>query len=244
MDMQLENISAVQARISQIQSMVHGKISSINSQISSKPLNFEEMLNARIGENPASQAKPSPAPASGGVDNLKVLCQNNSISCGQTSVAMAINCLTGKNLIDSDIDQKYGFQLLNALNGETKDSGVSWKDGGTISPSSWSLIEQKVNNEKIPVVVGLNGPEFSPSGRGHIVTITRVDGDTVYFADPSNGTVRTTTKDRMNNAPSHPDGNFIFYGSRGGVQVPNVALNNGNINNLLPLLTQMKNFSI
>lgn len=242
--MQIENIQSVQARISQIQSMVHGKISSINNQISSKPLNFEEVLRARIGENPVEKSASAAIVASGGVDNIQPLCQNNSISCGQTSVAMTINCLTGKNFIDSDIDKKYGFNLLTALNSETKDAGITWRDWGVISPSAWSLIEQKVNNEKIPVIVGLNGPEFSPSGRGHIVTITKVEGDTVHFADPTTGTIRTTTKERMNNATSHPDGNFIFYGVREGIQLPNVSLNNVKINNLLPLLTQLKDKSI
>lgn len=241
--MQFENIQAIQSRISQIQSMVHGRISSLNNQLSSKPLNFDEMLKMRMGENPAGQTTSAPT-ASGGVDNLKPLCQNNSISCGQTSVAMAVNCLTGKNLIDSDIDQKYGFQLLDALNGETRGAGFAWRDGGTIAPSSWNLIEQKVNSEKMPVIVALNGPEFSASGRGHIVTITKVEGDTVHYADPATGAVKTTTKDRMNNAASHPDGNFIFYATREGAPLPNVALNNNNINKLLPLIQQMGKFNI
>jgi hypothetical protein len=144
--------------------------------------------------------------------NVQPLAQSNGVSCGQTSVAMSINALTGKSLRDTDIDAKYGFELLRALNEES--NGVAWKDGGEIKPGCWELIDHKVNNEKTPVIVALNGPEFSPSGRGHIVTIIKTDGDKVTFADPATGTTRTTTKQNMNSAPSHPDGNFIFYADR------------------------------
>ena len=146
---------------------------------------------------------------------VKPLAQSNGVSCGQTSVAMCINSITGKNLNDMDINSKYGFQLLNALNSETASSGVNWRDGGEVSPYSWNLIDKKVNQEGMPVIVALNGPEFSPSGRGHIVTVVKTQGDTVYFADPATGEVRTTTKQAMNNAPKHPDGNFIFFPTRG-----------------------------
>ena len=102
-------------------------------------------------------------------------------------MAMAVNTLTGKNLRDLDIDGRYGFELLNALNSESASAGFRWRDGGEISASSWELIDHKVNNEKTPVIVGLNGPEFSPSGRGHIVTIVKTEGDTVTFANPPRG---------------------------------------------------------
>ncbi len=146
---------------------------------------------------------------------VKPLAQSNGVSCGQTSVAMCINSITGKNLTDMDIDGKYGFQLLNALNSETSSAGVNWRDGGEVSPYSWGLIDKKVNQEGLPVIVALNGPEFSPSGRGHIVTIVKTQGDTVYFADPATGEVRTTTKQAMNSASKHPDGNFIFFPTKG-----------------------------
>lgn len=143
--------------------------------------------------------------------NVQPLAQNNGISCGQTSVAMAVNALTGKNLRDYDINSRYGFELLNALNSESSSAGFRWRDGGEVGANSWELIDHKVNQEKTPVIVALNGPEFSPSGRGHIVTITKTEGDVVHFADPATGEMRTTTKQAMNAAPAHPDGNFIFY---------------------------------
>ncbi|MCR4784245.1 MAG: C39 family peptidase [bacterium] len=147
---------------------------------------------------------------------VKPLAQNNSVSCGQTSVAMAVNALTGQNLTDNDINSKYGFELLNALNSECNQAGYSWKDAGDLNSGSWELIDHKVNQEKTPVIVALNGPEFSPSGRGHIVTIVKTEGDTVTIADPATGALRTTTKQAMNNAPQHPDGNFVFYANRTG----------------------------
>jgi len=226
--------------------MISGRVESYNNRISSVPLNFQDIMNSHIGEVRKGFTPPETQQAAqvmgDGVTNLKVLAQSNSISCGQTSVAMAVNSLTGKNLSDVDIDQRYGFQLLNALNAETGGSGVNWKDGGVISPDCWSLIEQKVNNEKMPVIVGLNGPEFSPSGRGHIVTITKVEGDTVHFADPATGVMRTTTKANMNVAPSHPDGNFIFYGTREGSQPPMAMNSQMNTMNMIPLLNQMNVF--
>lgn len=145
---------------------------------------------------------------------VKPLAQNTSVSCGQTSVAMAVNALTGQNLTDYDINNKYGFELLNALNSECGKAGYNWKDGGDLNAGSWELIDHKVNQEKTPVIVALNGPEFSPSGRGHIVTIVKTEGDTVTIADPATGELRTTTKQAMNTAPQHPDGNFVFYANR------------------------------
>jgi Peptidase_C39 like family len=146
--------------------------------------------------------------------SVKPLAQSNGVSCGQTSVAMCLNSLTGSNLTDMDIDSHYGFQLLEALKNESRPAGYDWKDAGNVTANSWSEIDRKVNQEKLPVIVALNGPEFSPSGRGHIVTIVKTEGDTVTYADPAKGILRTTSKQNINNAPSHPDGNFLFMASR------------------------------
>lgn len=58
-----------------------------------------------------------------------------------------------------------------------------------------------------------NGPKFSPSGRGHIVTIVGIEGDRVRFADPAHGKIRETTKDEIHRSPSYPQGCFIFLPS-------------------------------
>jgi peptidase C39-like protein len=142
------------------------------------------------------------------------LAQSNSVSCGQTSVAMCLNSITGANLNDMNIDQHYGFQLLKALKTESRSAGFDWQDRGNITNDSWSFIDKKVNQEGLPVIVALNGPEFSPSGRGHIVTITKTTADTVTYADPADGKIKTTNKSNMVNAPSHPDGNFLFVADR------------------------------
>lgn len=152
--------------------------------------------------------------ARAGALDVQPLAQSNGSSCGQASVAMAVNALTGKQLRDTDIDSRYGFELLGALNAESNGAGYRWKDGGEISASAWELIDHKLNQEKTPVIVALNGPEFSPSGRGHIVTLVKTEGDQVTYADPATGQLRTTTKQAMNHAPSHPDGNFVFYAVR------------------------------
>ena len=82
------------------------------------------------------------------------------------------------------------------------------------------MIDKKVNQEGLPVMIALNGPEFSASGRGHIVTITKTEGDKVTYADPADGTMKTTTKYAMETAPSHPDGNFVFVADRMAPEAP------------------------
>lgn len=170
-------------------------------------------LTAIPGFNPSSINRFKPAQ---GVADVTPLAQSNGVSCGQTSVAMCVNALTGQHLTDTDIDSKYGFGLLNALKSESAQAGFDWQDQGNLNASSWATIDQKVNQEKLPVIVALNGPEFSPSGRGHIVTIVKTEGDTVTFADPATGQLRTTSKQNMENAPSHPDGNFVFVAGQLG----------------------------
>ena len=64
------------------------------------------------------------------------------------------------------------------------------------------------------MIMGLNGPEFSPSGRGHIVTLLSIEGDQVRYADPADGTIKTTTKQAIQNAPGHPQGKFFFYSTQ------------------------------
>ena len=158
----------------------------------------------------AHAAQPSMGGSGAQVD---LLAQSNSVSCGQTSVAMSINTLTGKHLTDVDVNNKYGFGLMDALRTESAEAGYTWKDGGDLSPDRWSLIQEKVNSGS-PVIVGLNGDPFSHSGRGHIVTITRMEGEKVYYNDPNGGEARVTTRTAMENCPPHPDGKFVYYPDR------------------------------
>jgi len=167
------------------------------------------LLSARgFGEDPAAFG------SFVGKVEVTPLAQNTGDSDGQCSVAMAINCITGKKLDDKDINARYGYELMRALLEECRPAGYSWKDGGEICPAAWELLGHKTVVEGTPVVLALNGPEFSCTERGHIVLVCGVDGDKVTFADPATGTNRTTTKQNINNAPSHPQGNFIFYADR------------------------------
>jgi hypothetical protein len=219
----LENINNITSRMNQIESRIQQgpRIESEAFQAMmgrAEPKAETANSKAKVGVNSQTMlnsASVNPFPVrAGSVGEVKPLAQNNGISCGQTSVAMCVNAVTGKNLIDADINNKYGFSLLDALNSESSSHGVAWRDAGNLQASQWDLIDHKVNQEKTPVIVALNGPEFSPSGRGHIVTIVKTEGDVVTIADPASGKLRTTTKQAMNEAPPHPDGNFIFYAAK------------------------------
>lgn len=235
----MEGLQAALSRIDQIQSTIAAQTqameapdfgAAMDQALQSPPGDLcpgqppqDEMDSLMPGQNGMSpvlmQMLQGQSPATALMSPLSVspLAQSNSVSCGQTSVAMAVNALTGKNLRDVDINARYGFGLLNALNGETGAQGFQWRDAGEVGPYAWPLIDQKVNTEHTPVIVALNGPEFSPSGHGHIVTIVKTEGDTVTYADPASGQMKTTTKQRMNEAPRHPDGNFVFVADRMGL---------------------------
>lgn len=146
------------------------------------------------------------------VERVVPFAQGDYDNCGRTSVAMAVNAITGSNLTDWDIQE--GGSLLGELNKFTADSGYQWTDAN-LNADNWSFIEQSVK-DGAPVVVGLNGPEFSPSGHGHIVTIVGIEGDKVFFADPAIGEIRETTRMNMLNAEQYPQGNFIMFPRRMG----------------------------
>jgi hypothetical protein len=152
--------------------------------------------------------------SSGGGAGIKPQRQNYDDSCGQSSVAMAVNSLTGKNLTDHDIRRRYGMSLLSGLNAESRGSGYKWSDSGNFNRSKWPLLEKKLNEEKTPVLIGLNGPAFSPSGRGHIVTLMSIDGDKVRYADPADGKIKVTSRQAIESAQPHPDGKFLFTASK------------------------------
>lgn len=141
--------------------------------------------------------------------NIVPLRQSNDVSCGQTCVAMCINALTGKHLTDLDIGERYGFHLLSALDAECPDH--RWVDGGDLDSHTWPIVAGH-----LPVILGLNGPLFSPSGRGHIITLTAIEADQVTFADPAIGKFRTVALADIMAAPAHPDGKFFFYAQRKG----------------------------
>ena len=152
----------------------------------------------------------SPLPAGRPFTSKDCLIQSNAVSSGQTCVAEAINWMSDSNLTDLDIDKRYGFQLLEALKRESKPWGLDWKDAGNVGPSNWPAVEKTLTERGYPVMVALNGPEFSPSGRGEIFLLVSAEGDRVTYSDSRTGSLKTTTKQAIFNALSHPDGNFVF----------------------------------
>lgn len=135
--------------------------------------------------------------------------QPDGSACGQTSVAMTLRYLTGKPWTASQVASRYGYGLKAALQQETSSLGLTWKDRN-FSPKLWGTIEEKLKLGR-PVIMGLNGPNFSPSGRGHIITLTGIQGDTVTFVDPASGKQRQLPRSAFEQAPGHPQGKFVFY---------------------------------
>lgn len=142
------------------------------------------------------------------------IAQSNEVSSGQSCVAMAINYLTGSRLIDDDINGRYGFALLEALNSECRRAGYSWRDAGDFQASSWALIEAKLQREQTPVILALNGPDFSPNERGVIILLIGISGDRVSYIHPVDGMRHTATRAQIEAATPFPDGKFIFVAER------------------------------
>lgn len=154
---------------------------------------------------------PSPARSSDLSDWVKPQAQSNSISCGQCAAAMAINTLAGKDLRDTDFNARYGFSLLLGLQQECPDH--RWRDAGDLSPQLWPEILNSLA-DGCPALIGLNGPGFSPSGRGHIVLIVGLEADKVIFADPAIGRFDSCRRSDMEQCRPHPDGKFVFLARR------------------------------
>lgn len=146
-------------------------------------------------------------------DRVTILAQTNAVSCGQTSCAMAANTITGQRLTDQSWDRRHGMSLLGGLQLECKDHGVTWEDVGRPRPEIWPRVLQSLASG-FPAVCGVNGPDFSPSGHGHIVCIIGVTSKTVIFADPNRGRLRELERERFEQAQEYPQGNFIFLATR------------------------------
>lgn len=138
---------------------------------------------------------------------IKIQAQHMPKSCGQTCVAMSINYLGARNVDDYWVNQQYGYNLLGALNENS--GGKKWADVGNFNPNMWDSIYNSIK-KGFPVIIGLNGPEFSPSGYGHIVMIVSIDGNNVGIADPNGGVWRMATKQLIETCPDHTEGKFVF----------------------------------
>jgi hypothetical protein len=167
----------------------------------------------------AYRKRPTPAPvptvppeSSGKVSiqsRMHIQAQHMPKSCGQTCVAMAINYLKGKGSVDDYwVDQHYRYDLVGALNDNC--GGKKWADVGNFKPSMWDAIYHNLSKGLPGAIIGLNGPEFSPSGYGHILMIVSIHGNNVGLADPNGGVWRTVTKKLIETCPDHTEGKFVF----------------------------------
>lgn len=143
---------------------------------------------------------------------VKPLAQREGDTCGLTSVAMAINSITGSDWNDLSLKAKYngpnGYELLTALQ-EQAPSG-HYVDCGNLSNGAWESVIRPSLEYRIPVIIGLNTP-FSVTGRGHIVLIVALlDSEQVLIANPADGVFETTTRSAMRDARDYPGGKFIF----------------------------------
>lgn len=140
-------------------------------------------------------------------DQVKILAQSNAVSCGQTSCAMAANTITGQQLTDQSWAARHGMNLLGGLRAECPRH--TWEDIGRPRPEIWPTVLASLE-ARCPAVCGVNGPDFSPSGHGHIVCIIGVTSKTVIFADPNRGRLRELSREDFEKAQEYPQGNFIF----------------------------------
>jgi len=133
--------------------------------------------------------------------------QHTSKSCGQTCVAMAISLLGNIGQVDDTwVDQHFGFGLLDALNSKTPQH---WVDAGNFTPGMWAKIEANLR-KGYPSILFLNGPDWSPSGYGHIVLVIAINGEDVGIADPNRGRLRSVKKHDIETAPQHTQGNAVL----------------------------------
>jgi hypothetical protein len=96
--------------------------------------------------------------------------------------------------------------LPNVLNRHLQGTGFRGTDE-TWSGNSWGLIEQSLKAGN-PVMISTNG-EFSASGYGHYITLTKMEGNRVQYADPADGQVKWTTRDTLDAQPAHTDGRWF-----------------------------------
>ncbi|NOK13730.1 hypothetical protein HNS30_32250 [Corallococcus exercitus] len=146
---------------------------------------------------------------------VKPLAQQDSTSCGLTSVAMMANAAhskakTGKAPItDQTLRAENGGGtgfLPNVLNQHLSGTGMRATDESW-GADSWGKIDQSLKAGN-PVMVSTSG-EFSPSGYGHYITLLKAEGDRIQYADPADGQVKWTTKGILDAQPPHTDGRWF-----------------------------------
>lgn len=155
-------------------------------------------------------------PPPGDVDNAsRVVPQYQSTprSCGAASVAMCISALGAQKVDDQWVLHHYGYSLLPAL--QSNCPGWEWRDAGNFTPAMWPAIRDCLTSGGL-AIIGLNGPEFSPSGYGHIMVICGLSATEVILADPARGAFRTVSRQLVEQCPPHTDGKFVFLSTPRG----------------------------
>lgn len=154
--------------------------------------------------------------ASGAAGLLKPVRQQDATSCGLTSIAMitnAVNAKTGtgaRPITDQDLRAENGGGtgfLPNVMNQHLQGTGFRATNEDW-SSNSWNLIDQSLKAGN-PVMISTNG-EFSATGFGHYIALTKVEGDRVQYADPADGQLKWTTKQTLDAQPPHSvDGRWM-----------------------------------
>lgn len=172
-----------------------------------------ELLNYNAYWQQAWNAKPDQVldteKAVSNESKVKLLIQNKSDSCGAASIAMCVNALEGKHLTDLDLIHRYGspISLLAAAQGESPH--WKWSDAGDYSEAIVPAIRDCLTAGGLGAI-GLNGPEFSPSGYGHVLAIVGMTKTTFRLADPATGQFRTVSRDLVAKCRPHSDGKFVL----------------------------------
>ena len=175
-----------------------------------------EFTVKKIEEFARTQSSGGATGASGAAGLLKPVRQQDATSCGLTSIAMitnAVNAKTGtgaRPITDQDLRAENGGGtgfLPDVMNRHLKGTGFRATNEDW-SSNSWNLIDQSLKAGN-PVMISTNG-EFSATGFGHYIALTKVEGDRVQYADPADGQLKWTTKQTLDAQPPHSvDGRWM-----------------------------------
>ncbi len=149
---------------------------------------------------------------------LPVMAQAWGTDCGLTSVAMIANGLRGTKTDSTQLESRYGYSLLPALEG----LGVKAIDHGNLhaeiatEDQAWKIFSNAANKGH-PVLFGANndyaGTHWS-GGAGHYMAATGVSEVNgvrmITFNDPNGGVVRTVPFNHLWNAGLRNDGNCVI----------------------------------
>ena len=130
------------------------------------------------------------------------------VGCGRASITMVINAWREKAGMApvSQTQMRRPASLAADLNKFLPPgTDVSQQN---FNHKSWPAALDRAAAEGKPSVIGV-GPPFSP-GYGHIMVISKIEGDKVWLMDPNGGKLRETTKQDLLRAAPHSEGSFFI----------------------------------